>query len=106
MDLLGLGVTGTAVLIALAGAGYANLLGKFTAPDGTKVKWKEVGKTFAIAIVVGIPLVAAAVANMENVSEEMQLVIFIGLINQIAGLDFGIKRLAKIIGGKGSKPTK
>jgi len=98
MDLLGLGVAGTAILIALGGAAYANFLGKFTSGSGSKVDWKEVGKTFGIAIVVGIPMAATALEQMGEVSEAAQLTIIFTMVNSIAGLDFGIKRLAKIIG--------
>jgi hypothetical protein len=100
MDLVGLGVTGTSVLICLGGAAYANILGKFTAKEKQPVNWKEVGKTFAIATVLGIPIVATEVAGLKGVSEESQLAVIFALLNQVAGFDFGIKRLAKIIGGK------
>jgi len=97
MDLLGLGVTGTAILLALAGAAYANALGKFTGTPGTKVNWKEVGKTFGIALIVGVPMVAAQLGGLKGVDEAGQLTIIFGLVSEVAGIDFGIKRLAKII---------
>jgi len=107
MDILGLGVTGTTVIVCLLGAAYANFLGKFTAPAGTPVNWKEVTKTFAIALVAGVPLVAVQVSGLKGLSEELQLVAFFGLLNQVAGMDFGVKRLAKIIAaGKASKPPR
>lgn len=99
MDLLGLGITGTALLICFAGAAYANFLGRFTS-NGKTTNWKEVGKTFAIALVAGVPLTAAQLTGLGTVDEAAQLAILFGLINQVAGLDFGVKRLAKIVSGK------
>lgn len=102
MDPFGLSIVPGALLLGVIGVALTIGLGYFNQKD--KVDWKQVGKTTIITYMIAVPLIATELgAFAENTPEWQELVIMFGLLTQIAGIDFTVKKGAKILAGSNKK---
>ncbi len=99
MDPFGLPIVEGALMLGAIGVVLTIALGYFN--QGDKINWKEVGKTVIITYMIAVPLIATQLGAFgENTPQWQELVIIFGLLTQIAGIDFAVKKGAKILAGK------
>jgi len=99
MDPLGLPIVEGALMLGAIGVVLTIALGYFNQKD--KIDWKEIGKTTIITYLIAVPLIATQLgAFSENTPQWQELVIIFALLAQIAGIDFVIKKGAKILAGQ------
>lgn len=105
MDVFGLPIVEGALLLGLIGVVLTIALGYFN--QSNKVDWKKVGKTGIITFFIAVPLIATQLGAMAQGTEAWQeLIIIFGLLAQIAGIDYTIKKSAKLLAKESTTPTR
>lgn len=105
MDPFGLPIVQGALLLGMLGVGLTIALGYFNQTN--KVDWKEVGKTSIITFFVAVPLIATQLGAMaEGTPQWQELIIIFALLAQISGIDFTIKKSAKLLAKKSTPTTR
>jgi len=96
MDPFGLPIVEGSLLLGVIGVVLTIALGYFN--QTSQVNWKEVGKTSIITFFVAVPLIATQLGALAaNTPQWQELIIIFALLAQIAGIDFTVKKSAKII---------
>ena len=99
MNPFGLPIVEGALLLGMLGVGLTIALGYFNQTN--KVDWKEVGKTAIITFFLAVPLIATQLGALaEGTPQWQELIIIFALLAQISGIDFTIKKSAKLLAKK------
>jgi len=102
VEILGMSIALAAVVAAIAGIAARNIEG-WLKSDGT-FNIRHAAASGGIAVIVGIPIIVSAFSaiteNVEALSEEAQLSVFLLQVIAIAGFDALAKGAAKAVGAK------
>ena len=99
MDPFGLPIVEGSLLLGVIGVVLTIALGYFNQTN--KVDWKQVGKTGIITFFIAVPLIATQLGALAaNTPQWQELIIIFALLAQIAGIDFTVKKSAKILAAK------
>ncbi len=100
MEILGLTPYVAALVIAFAGVGLINVLGWLKSGDA-RPNPKKVAASVLIAIPASILFVATELSVITIVGDELaELIVFVGLLAQVAGFDALVKKVKPIVTDK------